>query len=177
MSDVVRSLPQRESPEETIRAALKPLLDFGTPQVSRVIEDLRRTMDEEGDIEGIIGYSEGAMIAASFLLDEQRRCRERGIEQKIKCAIFIAGWPPKDSRHGQVVLSDETEDTIEIPTCHVMGALDPMIHGPMALYNLCDQDQAEVFDHGYGHLVPREERTVKELSQVVRNMISSVKVA
>lgn len=177
LADIVRLLPNAETPEETMRVALKQLPDLRYSQVWRAIEKIRKTMDEEVDVEGIIGYSEGAMIAASFILDEQRRSREEGIEPRIKCAVFISGWPPIDSNTGLLVLSDETEDVIDIPTCHVIGALDPMIHGTMALYNVCDPDRAELFDHGHGHLVPREERTVKELGQVVRTMIAFAKAA
>lgn len=177
MLDLVRSLPHAETPEETMRGALKHFPGLRFSQVSRAIEEIHKTMDEEGDVEGIIGYSEGAMIGASFIHDEQRRSREEGIEPRVKCAVFISGWPPIDSITGLLVLSDETEEIIDVPTCHVIGALDPMIHGTMALYNLCDPDRAELFDHGHGHLVPREERTVKELGQVVRTMIASAKAA
>ncbi len=175
--DVVRSLPHAETPEETMRVALEQSHGLRSLQVSQAVKKIHKTMDEEGDVEGIIGYSEGAMIAASFILDEQRRSRDEGIEPRVKCAVFISGWPPIDSNTGLLVLSDETEDVIDIPTCHVIGALDQMIHGAMALYNLCDPDRAELFDHGHGHLVPREERTVKELGQVVRTMIASAKAA
>lgn len=157
----------------SMRVALKQLPDLKYSQLRPAIEKIRETIDEEVDVEGIIGYCEGALIAASFILDEQRRSRE-GIEPQIKCAIFISGWPPIDSNTG-LLLSDETEDVINIPTCHVVGALDPMIHSAMALYNLCDPDRAEIFDHGHGHIVPREKRTVKELGQVVRTMIAFAK--
>ena len=174
---VVRSLPQVETPEETMRVALKqlPVVDYS--QASGAIEKIHKTMDEEGGVEGIIGYSEGAMVAASYILDEQRRSKKGNVEPRIKCAVFISGWPPVDLNTGLLVLSNETEDVIEIPTCHVIGTLDPMIHGTMALYNLCDPDRAAIFDHGHGHLVPREERTVKELGHVVRAMIASAKAA
>lgn len=173
-ADAVRLLPQAETPEEAMRVAMKQLPNIWYPQLRRAIEKIRETIDKEVDVEGIIGYSEGALIAASFILDEQRRSREEGIEPRIQCAVFIAGWPPVDSNTG-LLLSDETEAVINIPTCHVMGALDPMIHGAMALYNLCDPDRAEIFDHGQGHIVPREKRIVKELGQVVRTMIASAK--
>lgn len=173
-ADVVRLLPQAETPEEAMRVALKQLPDLKYSQLGRAIEGIRETIDEEVDVEGIIGYCGGAMMAASFILDEQRRSREEGIEPRIKCAVFFSGWPPADSNTG-LLLSDETEVVIDIPTCHVVGALDPMIHSAMALYNMCDPDRAEIFDHGQGHMVPREKRIVKELGQVVRTMIAFAK--
>lgn len=176
-ADVMPLLPHAETPEETMRVALKQLPHLRYSQVWRTIEKIRKTMDEEVDVEGIIGYSEGAMVAATFILDEKRRSIEEGIEPRIKCAVFISGLPPIDPNTGLLVLSDETEDVIDIPTCNVIGTLDPMIDCSMALYNLCDPDRAELFDHGHGHLVPREEQTVKELGKVVRTMIAFSKAA
>lgn len=56
---------------------------------------------------------------------------------------------------------------IDIPTCHVVGCSDPYIHGAVALYGICDEDTAILFDHGKGHTVPRDEVTVKELSEAI----------
>lgn len=70
-----------------------------------------------------------------------------------------------------IILADQSEDLIDIPTCHVVGAGDPYLHGSMALYNVCDEDNAMFFDHGKGHTLPRDQRTLKELGNVVREII------
>jgi hypothetical protein len=44
----------------------------------------------------------------------------------------------------------------------------------MALFNICDQDTAVLFDHGKGHTLPRDAKTVKELGVTIREMIASV---
>lgn len=156
------------------------LLEKSLPKPARAdleetIARLRETIASVGDIQGILGYSEGAMVAALAVLDERRRAREMGEQARIKCAIFISGWPPFDFQTGSLVLADDqTEDAITVPTCHVMGASDPMLAGAMALYNLCDPDTANIFDHGHGHLVPRDERPLRELGQVIREMIGSI---
>lgn len=49
------------------------------------------------------------------------------------------------------MLADESGEVIDIPTCHIVGCDDPYIDGAMALYSMCDQDSAELFDHGSGH--------------------------
>ena len=41
----------------------------------------------------------------------------------------------------------------------------------MALYNVCEEDTANFFDHGKGHTLPRDVRTLNELSQVVNRMV------
>lgn len=83
------------------------------------IQYLFRIMDEEGPFEGIIGYSEGATVAGTLLLAEQRRQQYEGYEPMIKCAIFFAGWPPLDPQTFAMVLSDETDVMIDIHTCHI----------------------------------------------------------
>jgi hypothetical protein len=91
-------------------------------------------------------------------------------------AIFIEGWPPVDPTTHRVVLAGEVGEVIKIPTCHVVGAEDPYIDGSMTLYNVCDPDQAEIFDHG-GHILPRGKQTVQELVDTVREMIRSAEQA
>jgi hypothetical protein len=40
----------------------------------------------------------------------------------------------------------------------------------MALYNICDMDNAYLFDHGKGHTLPRDRDTVRELGDIIRAM-------
>ncbi|KAL1954583.1 hypothetical protein VTO42DRAFT_918 [Malbranchea cinnamomea] len=144
--------------------------------------------------QGILGYSEGASLAATFVLEERRRWEEEGRPRRIKVrlfpihrgssrpiliyfwsfcclqyAIFFAGWPPVRFCEGavQIVLADESEDIIDVPTCHIVGCNDPYIHGAIALFSMCDEDTATMFDHGKGHTVPRNERTIQELVSAI----------
>lgn len=125
------------------------------------------------------------MTAATLILEERRRWEEEGIPRHIKVrplrpqtfpslivfqyGIFFAGWPPVRFNGGSVqcLLADECEDIIDVPTCHIVGCNDPYIHGAMALYSMCDEDTAMMFDHGKGHTVPRDARTIQELASVV----------
>ena len=93
-----------------------------------------------------------------------------------------------------IVLADESDLTITIPTCHVsecinsglvssvsrkltsipVGSLDPYLAGSIALYNICDMDTAYMFDHAKGHTLPRDKDTVKELGDIIRGMKSNL---
>lgn len=67
------------------------------------------------------------------------------------------------------MLADECEDVVDVPSLHVVGCNDPYILGAMALFNICDEDTAELFDHGKGHTVPRDRHTINQLcSAIVR---------
>lgn len=56
---------------------------------------------------------------------------------------------------------------IVVPTCHIIGVNDPFVDASMALYGVCDPDTAIMFDHGKGHTVPRDAKTVSELVEVI----------
>lgn len=169
----VRRFPRRETPEDTLRAALE---QAGWPEYRNTrsaLDHLLQLLDREGDIDGVIGYSEGARVAASLVLEEQRQEKEAGRMPLIKCALFIGGWQPIHPASAREIFADESDERITIPTCHIVGSSDPYIDGSLALYDLCDQDLADLFDHGGGHVLPREKQVVMELADVVRGTMAA----
>ncbi|KAI0167250.1 duf341 domain-containing protein [Pestalotiopsis sp. NC0098] len=186
----IRDFPEGSSAEETMRQLMGDGASHTAESVRRALQVLIDIIDADPDIEvslasgtynctyanmlkGILGYSEGATTAASLVLEERRRLQDTGRPRRIKRAVFFAGWPPLSLQDGkvQVLLADQSESVIDIPTLHVIGCNDPYILGAMALYNMCDEDTAEIFDHGKGHTVPRDRRTVHELGDAFRRVV------
>ncbi|KAG9247052.1 serine hydrolase FSH [Calycina marina] len=168
----LRNFPDGATAEETLRE-LMPAKDeeIVLDSVKVCFDTLYKTIEEEGPFDGILGYSEGATVASSLVLDEKRRFEEEGRPRSFKCAIFFAGWPPMRHNGRDLILADVDGEVIDIPTCHVIGAQDPYLQGSMALFNVCDAETAHLFDHGKGHTLPRDPRTLKELGDVVREMM------
>jgi len=148
--------------------------DYSNSSAQNAMDYLYQIMEKDGPFDGIVGYSEGATVAATLLLHEQRRFEREGRIPMFKCALFFAGWPPMTPEFDGIVLADETDLTITIPTCHIIGSLDPYLAGSLALYNICDMDTAILFDHAKGHTLPRHKDTVRELGDVIRNMIAEI---
>ncbi|KAJ5411598.1 uncharacterized protein N7487_005957 [Penicillium crustosum] len=165
----VRKSPHGSSPEDAMRALGKDW-DGHWNNHHQVMKYLYDTLEKNPDIEGIIGYSEGATMAASLILDEDRKAQETGRPRQIKCAVFFTGWPPL-SPEEDVVLADESDYTLDIPTLHVVGADDPYRYGALALFNICDPDTAAMFDTGRGHTIPRSGPVITELGNAVRDLI------
>ena len=97
-----------------------------------------------------------------------------------QCGIFFAGWPPvsvEGEDNINTMLADECQEVLDVPTCHVVGCRDPYIDGAMALYSMCDEDMAVLFDHGQGHTVPRDRRIVEELTLTIRETIAKIESA
>lgn len=115
----IRDFPECDTAEDTMRELMKEGVASSVISTNRAIQYLFEIMEKEGPFEGIIGYSEGATVASTFLLAEQKRFQDTGREPQIKCGIFFAGWPPLDPSTFAMVLSDESDLMINIHTCHI----------------------------------------------------------
>lgn len=170
----IRNFPKCETPEDTMRLLMSLVKESPVTNLQAALDRLIGILDTEGDITGLISYSEGTISASTLIVEEEKRLKENGRTPHIKYAIFIHGWPPVDTTTGRVFLSDEAGEVIFIPTCHVVSVVDPYIDGSMALYNVCAADKAELFDHGGGHLIPREPDIVAEWADMVRKAIRNI---
>lgn len=140
-----------DTPEETMRN-LFPLAKFRIGEdFQQDLDRLNAIVDSEGPFEAILGFSHGACIAATVLEDNIRKSRANGVPSMFKLGIFLCGVPPYNMRTGGLLLADTDGIIFQLPTIHVIGSNDPLIHCALALYNVCDPDTAEIFDHGRGH--------------------------
>ncbi|KAK8069390.1 hypothetical protein PG994_006006 [Apiospora phragmitis] len=173
----IRQFPQEQRAEDSIWFLLAGEQLIPAESLTEALERIFKILDEDSEITGLIGYSEGSMIAASLVLEEQRRRKEHGTLRSIERAVFFAGWPPMAVVDGQarLVLLDSPDDFIDIPTFHVIRCNDPYLNSSMSLYTACDEDCAEMLDHGQGHTVPRGPRTMKELITVLDKFLDTNK--
>ncbi|ORY68326.1 serine hydrolase FSH [Pseudomassariella vexata] len=173
----VRHLPRGLTPEATLRLFKdNDLSGFPPDRLTTAINCVSQAIDEDPEIDALIGYSEGAMLAASLLYQENKNWEEKGIPRRIKFAIFFSGAPPLVPNGEGVAsqLADEVGTVIDIPTYHVFGSNDPLVYSSVALYNVCNQDAAGLYDHGLGHLVPRDSENVKQLGELLHDTIVTI---
>ncbi|PSR82296.1 serine hydrolase FSH [Coniella lustricola] len=186
----IRDFPEGPNAEESMRLLMGGEPGYSAASVREAIHKLLDIIDADMEIEvlcplclneqlltcfqGILGYSEGATTAATLILEERRLWETEGRPRRIKRALFLAGWPPlaMTDENVHVLLADQSQDILDIPTLHVVGCNDPYIAGAVALYNMCERTSAELFDHGKGHTVPRDARTIQELCDAVERLNS-----
>ena len=117
--------------------------------VTRVRTVLRKALIEEGDgmpFVGVLGFSQGAMLAAGLLMQQHRSGGGLGGEDlKFNFGVFlVGGFPPisVDSRFtplGEVykygVAADENKywNSIEVSTVHMIGKRDSVLPKSQAL--------------------------------------------
>ncbi|KAL8707780.1 MAG: hypothetical protein Q9220_007232 [cf. Caloplaca sp. 1 TL-2023] len=116
--------------------------------------------------DGILGFSEGASLAASLIL----RTATQGQPDPFKFAIFICSVLVCHFDARDVLLADETSMRITIPTAHITGARDPGRPTSMTLYNLCDPSCASLYQHSKGHTIPWGP-AVKDMAQEILAVI------
>jgi hypothetical protein len=204
----VRQLPRGLTPEATLRLFQNP--DSEVPESFRekfraALDRIRHVIENDPEIDAILGYSEGAMLAASILCEENEKWVKHKVPRRIKVShaswkkrprkwkqqvpasskrpltivflqfgIFFSGTPPLAiETDGSLApkLADKCSSVIDIPTFHVFGSNDPLMYSAVALYNVCNQETAMLWDHGLGHLVPRDADTVSELGDILHDVI------
>jgi hypothetical protein len=115
----IRDFPQLETPEMTMRE----LMTYGVAKTDdsarATLEYLYTVMEKEGPFDGVLGYSEGGTIAGTLLLHEQMREKNEGRIPILKCALFFGGWPPMRPTLDGIVLADESDLMIDVPTVHI----------------------------------------------------------
>ncbi|EFR04829.1 hypothetical protein MGYG_07835 [Nannizzia gypsea CBS 118893] len=169
----LRTLKPGESFEDTIKRLIKnDATVVSKEEYMKTLDYIEQCLVEDPEIQGILGYSEGATTAATYLLQQAHRHRDEGIPHRVKFGIFFGGWPPAKFEGDRLApVLPEDDDMIDIPTCHIVGCSDPYLYGAMTLFQVCDEETATLFDHGKGHLLPRDPMTIAELSECINTTL------
>ncbi|KAK4693025.1 hypothetical protein P7C71_g4291, partial [Lecanoromycetidae sp. Uapishka_2] len=155
------------SPGDFVRGLRRLGLEYEKSQQARdYVQDYADKTEPES-YDGIIGFSEGASVAASVLLHQANISHSR----PFKCAIFFSGGPPYDADSKKSVLADETDECIDVPSVHVVGSKDPARLASMALYEICNKDSALLVEHHQGHAIPWERATTKFIVEAIKRAI------
>ena len=153
----LRELRRRSPMDFTPEIAIKQVLDFANHS-------------ELGPFDGLLGFSEGASVAANILIEQQRS----STVNPFKFAILMCGVPPSRSGDQDFFLADEFSQIITTPTVHVLGAKDLCRLASLALFNLCASGSASLYEHQQGHQIPRSPAVTKKMAELIRAMFSHV---
>lgn len=170
--NAVWTTPRYFTPEQKHHHLRHSIQSKGTEAIRQVLDRIYRIMDEEGPFDGIMGNSEGATVAASFLIDYLQKVANHEREPQLKCGVFMSGGAPYTADGRGVYLADVHGQMITIPTCHIIGYNDSLIDSAITLYHLCEEDSATIVDHGKGHMVPHDEKSSKLMIKGIRDIIA-----
>jgi hypothetical protein len=152
-------------------------------QYRQAYHDFRTFIQIKGPFDGLLGFSEGASVAATILIEDARR---QCASLKIRCAIFFCGVSPLDldfdGTNGGIRLLEPATDGVllHIPTAHIWcdDSEWPTILGK-DLATLCDASMSEHVVHKLGHNIPgsRSEQALRDTVRAVRRTIERGKTS
>jgi predicted esterase len=144
---------------------------------------LNAYVDTEGPFDGVIGYSQGASLAAMYLIQHSKKNPTAPLP--FKCAIFFSGGIPLDpmalAQQKLVLLDEKTVGPLLLlPTANIWGRNDFVWPGSSEhLFKLCDPSQRDVFLHDEGHDIPggRAKDAVLGSVRIIRRTIDKALLA
>lgn len=147
------------------------------PSILAAVDDLTEYIAQYGPFEGVMGFSQGASLAAMVLA----RARHAN-PPPFSFAVFIcAGLPYCDKtlvdegRMKFVSAKEQEQDStmIHVPTAHIFGSKDPDVAYSKGLVDLCQPWGRVVMDHGAGHEIPRVPVDITlEMARVVEQVMT-----
>ena len=120
--------------------------------ILQAVDDLAAYMSAEGPFDGVMGFSQGAALAAMLLTRESTA-------EAFRFAIFLcAGLPFCEAGLRQGVLRHldpkVDKEVIRLPTAHIFGSKDDALQASLAMKDLCVAGGRWLFDHRAGHEIP-----------------------
>mmetsp|Transcript_2147 Transcript_2147/g.3779 ORF Transcript_2147/g.3779 Transcript_2147/m.3779 type:complete len:237 (+) Transcript_2147:157-867(+) len=112
-------------------------------------------------IHGILGFSQGATVAALILALKH----EYFEFSQIQCGIMISGFPPRDPALHQILF--HSSNPIQIQSLHVIGERDQWVvpERSHALLSAWNSNYVHLYSHDKAHLVPSNRDFTQTLIQ------------
>ncbi|KAK4236507.1 family of serine hydrolases 3 [Achaetomium macrosporum] len=139
------------------------------------LDQLDAYVAAEGPFDGLLAFSQGATIAATYLAHMHRT----GRRPPFKCAVFFSAGGVFDfdllaSGKVKLLTPEDVGEIITIPTAHIWGLQDNTPVQSAAVGAVCAGEKRQVFLHEGGHEIPgvRSPADVKGSVRVMRRVIS-----
>ena len=153
-----------------------------------VLEDCKARDQGTGPWVALLGFSQGAKIAASLLYDQQIRMQEQGFaETNFKFAVLLAGRGPlvsfcdysndeaMDRAGGMSLDRNELPEgvsphVLRLPTVHVHGLKDQGLHyHRQLLKQYCEPSNSSILEWQGDHRVPLKQADVSKVAtEIIR---------
>lgn len=133
--------------------------------VADAIKYLNQIEERDGPFDGVVGFSQGAAVAATLCALQHHATHENGvaaealldtglpsINTKLKFAIMVGGFIPRDEMMRSVLFTKE--QSISVPSLHVIGEADTIVLPEKSsdLRSLFQNPQS--YEHPSGHTIP-----------------------
>jgi predicted esterase len=138
-------------------------------ELDRVVEDAMNqdTMKgATGEWVGVLGFSQGAKLAASLLYRQQES--HSLSKTKFRFGVLLAGSAPLAQLDPDCGLYPDS--VLSIPTIHMHGLHDPGLHRHRQLYASCRRGTARLLEWDGHHRIPIKTKDLLPLVQQIREL-------
>lgn len=151
--------------------------------MTTALDNLDKFLALEGPYDGFLAFSQGTVLAATYLL--RHTMLHPTAPLPAKCAIFLSGNIPLDPaalQRGEARQLDPKKDgvVLRLPTAHIWGLNDKLYPGTSeTLYGLCKEEEKSKFCHEEGHDIPsaRAKEAVLGAARVIRRTVDRAMTA
>lgn len=141
------------------------------------LAQLATYIELEGPYDGVLAYSHGAALAATYIIQQAQL--HPTLPPPFKCAIFLSGGIPLDSfalDRDEIRWLEPLKDRkpLKLPTAHIWGSNDKLYPDTSSvLSKLCEDGMKFEFLHEEGHDIPnaRAEGALLGAAQVIRRTV------
>lgn len=159
---------------------------FSTEAADSVLDALDsfdKYLEVEGPYDGVVGFSIGAGLAATYLLQQAIRHPEKPLP--FACAVFFSGAAPVDPmalERGEVRLLELGDylnlPSLELPTAHIWGRNDVDQQSEM-LHAGCHPKERGQYLHDEGHAIPgaQAKEALMESVRLIRRTVGRAVMA
>lgn len=149
------------------RAEDKPVV---TDTLLQDFIEQQRMKDGRGFV-GVLGFSQGAKVAAGLLLEQQLRQKKEGVEwlgQGFGFGVLLNGTCPPLTTN---LTDEEKAERIRIPALHVVGRDDPWRENGLEMFEEhFHKETAVLMEFEVGHRLPILEEDTKKITNMILRM-------
>jgi predicted esterase len=126
---------------------------------------LENTIAENGNFDGILGFSQGAAMAALLCRRQQKTCGS----PKFRFGVFCSGYPAP--------VGDLDSEPIRLPSLHCFGGggegHDRQIASRASTELACmfEEDRRTIVEHDMGHIIPTRPPYIDRIKEFLCNFM------
>lgn len=133
--------------------------------------ELREIIAQKGPFDGLIGFSQGAALAAALCQNITELVSDH---PKFKACVIFSGFKLAAPQYQRFY-----DSKITTPTLHIMGTMDTILSEErcMELYDCCDEARRCLYKHPGGHFVPSQKPVLDAVKAFIQRQVYGSPVA
>ncbi|KUJ13196.1 uncharacterized protein LY89DRAFT_687410 [Mollisia scopiformis] len=145
---------------------------YSEEEMQKAIEFVHEVVEEDGPYDCVMGFSQGASVAAAYIAQQQLQGPFKEVSFKLAVFLCAALVPPQITTNEPLSNAIGALGLIDIPTVHVIGRKDPCQAQSLGLVKSCTSSMAQVLLTDGGHDVPRDAINAKKIALGIERVIS-----